>query len=398
MAEKTEFKTVETSREDLEELEEKIKKHRRKMRRRVVFAVLIVVSVFVIVELWSALRTYSGYEVQSKAERQDIAATKFEMFQGNILEYDNDGIMCHNTNDQLIWNQSYEMTTPMLASCGQYLTVYDRGGTSIYIMSESGLVKKLETATPINRVCIAQQGTIAVLMKEDTVSYVRLYDKKGTELASGEFYEEKGSFPVDIALSYDAQKLAVDMLDVTGGKVCSTVNFYNFGSVGQNEIDNIVGSYSYKNILISELVYTDNNKMLAISDNGFIWFDGAQKPVQKKEIKFKHDVQSVFYNKKYVGISYSDSEKENSWHIMVYDMNGKTVMENDTEIAYNRIELLDNNEICVRDDYNCELFTIHSIRKFQYTFDRQLYNILSGSDGQNYTFVMSGEVEEVHLQ
>ena len=398
MAEKTEFKTVETSREDLEELEEKIKKHRRKMRRRVVFTVLIVVSVFVIVELWSALRTYSGYEVQSKAERQDIAATKFEMFQGNILEYDNDGIMCHNTNDQLIWNQSYEMTTPMLASCGQYLTVYDRGGTSIYIMSESGLVKKLETATPINRVCIAQQGTIAVLMKEDTVSYVRLYDKKGTELASGEFYEEKGSFPVDIALSYDAQKLAVDMLDVTGGKVCSTVNFYNFGSVGQNEIDNIVGSYSYKNILISELVYTDNNKMLAISDNGFIWFDGAQKPVQKKEIKFKHDVQSVFYNKKYVGISYSDSEKENSWHIMVYDMNGKTVMENDTEIAYNRIELLDNNEICVRDDYNCELFTIHSIRKFQYTFDRQLYNILSGSDGQNYTFVMSGEVEEVHLQ
>ena len=82
----------------------------------------------------------------------------------------------------------------------------------------------------------------------------------------------------------------------------------------------------------------------------------------------------------------------------VYDMNGKTVMENDTEIAYNRIELLDNNEICVRDDYNCELFTIHSIRKFRYTFDRQLYNVLSGLDGQNYTLVLNGEIEEVRLQ
>ena len=51
-------------------------------------------------------------------------------------------------------------------------------------------------------------------MKEDDVSYVRLYDKKGQELASGEFYQEKGSFPVDIALAPDAQKLAVDMLDV----------------------------------------------------------------------------------------------------------------------------------------------------------------------------------------
>lgn len=41
-------------------------------------------------------------------------------------------------------------------------------------------------------------------MKEDDVSYVRLYDKKGQELASGEFYQEKGSFPVDIALAPDA--------------------------------------------------------------------------------------------------------------------------------------------------------------------------------------------------
>ena len=336
--------------------------------------------------------------MQASAERKDSAATGYKMFQGKILEYDNDGIVCHDTDDRLIWNQSYEMTTPELSVCEQYLAVYDRGGTFIYIMSERGLVKKIETATPIERVCVARQGTVAVLMKEDDVSYVRLYDKKGQELASGEFYQEKGSFPVDIALAPDAQKLAVDMLDVTKGKTCSTVTFYNFGSVGQNEIDNNVGTYSYKNTMISELVYTESGKLLAISDAGLIWFDGAQKPAPKKQIKFKRGIQSVFYNNKYVGVSYSDTKKENSWHIKVYDMNGKTVMENDTEIAYNRIELLDNNEICVRDDYNCELFTIHSIRKFRYTFDRQLYNVLSGSDGQNYTLVLNGEIEEVRLQ
>ena len=44
------------------------------------------------------------------------------------------------------------------------------------------------------------------------------------------------------------------------------------------------------------------------------------------------------------------------------------------------------------------MFTIHSIRKFRYTFDRQLYNVLSGSDGQNYTLVLNGEIEEVRLQ
>ena len=47
---------------------------------------------------------------------------------------------------------------------------------------------------------------------------------------------------------------------------------------------------------------------------------------------------------------------------------------------------------------HCELFTIHSIKKFSYTFDKELYKVLSGTDAQNYTFVVSGEVEEVRLR
>ena len=88
------------------------------------------------------------------------------------------------------------------------------------------------------------------------------------------------------------------MLDVTKGKTCSTVTFYNFGSVGQNEIDNNVGTYSYKNTMISELVYTESGKLLAISDAGLIWFDGAQKPAPKKQIKFKLEnrVSSIIIN------------------------------------------------------------------------------------------------------
>lgn len=61
--------------------------------------------------------------------------------------------------------------------------------------------------------------------------------------------------------------------------------------------------------MISELVYTESGKLLAISDAGLIWFDGAQKPAPKKQIKFKRAIQSVFYNNKYVGISYSDPKK-----------------------------------------------------------------------------------------
>ena len=398
MANKTGFKTVETSYEDLDEIEAEVRRHRHRIVRRIVIVVVVIASIVAAVQLWNALRTYDSFEVISSSQQKDGEATRYDTFQGNILEYDNDGIVCRNTGGELVWNQSFEMTSPMVSICGEYLAVYDRTGTTVYIMSTSGLVKKIETTTPINRVCIAQQGTIAVLMKEDDVSYIKLYDKKGKELAGGEFYEEKGSFPVDIALSADAKKLAVDMLDVTKGKISTTISFYNFGSVGQNEINNIVGSFTYEDMFVSEIMYAGENRLLAVSDSGLLWFDGSQKPSPKKEVKFEQKIQSVFHNEKYVGITYSDPEKENRWHIKVYDMNGSTVMENDTELAYKKIEFLDNNEVCVRDDMHCELFTIHSIKKFSYTFDRELYKILSGEDSQSYIFIMNGEVDEVRLR
>lgn len=398
MANKADFKTIETSREELEELNEKIRMHRRKTVRYAICAVTVVVLVAVGVQLWSALRSSSSYEVISSVERQDSAAAKYENFLGNILEYNNDGIVCRNVDDDLIWNQAFEMTTPMLEICEKYLAVYDRGGTSVYIMGEKGVVRQIETSMPINSVCIANQGTIAVLMKEDNISYVRMYDRDGKELANGEFFEEKQSFPVDIALSSDGQKLAVDMLDVTSGSVRSTISFYNFGSVGQNEIDNNVGTYTYDDMFISEIKYIGNERMMAVGDQGLILFEGVQKPAPKNVVTFDTEIQSVFCGDKYVGVTYGNSQKEESWHIKVYDMKGNVVMENDTGIAYNRIEFLNNNEICVRDDYSCEIFTIHSIRKFSYTFDRELYKILAGGDSQSYILVLNGAIEEVRLR
>ena len=46
MAQKSDFKTVET---DLDELEEKIRKHRRKIAKRIIIVVAAVVALFLIV-------------------------------------------------------------------------------------------------------------------------------------------------------------------------------------------------------------------------------------------------------------------------------------------------------------------------------------------------------------
>lgn len=398
MANKTDFKTVKVDHAELEQIEAQVRRHRRKIFGHVVRFLILLVIVMVAVQLWTALRSYSSYEVRSIIDRQDSPATRYESFLGRRLEYSNDGIIYRGVDDELIWNQSFEMMSPVLDICEGYLAIYDQGGTSVYIMTEAGLSQKIETSMPINRVCIANQGTVAVLMKEDAVSYVRLYDRKGKELANGEFFQDKGSFPLDIALAVDAKKLAVCMADVNDGKVSSIISFYNFGAVGQNEINNNVGTYTYEGVLIAELDYVSADRMVAFSNEGLIIFEGVQKPEPKRTIDYEAQAHSVFHNNKYVGITYSNPEPEGGWHICVYDMGGSVIMENDTAIPYSRIEFLDNNEVCVRDAHSCEIFTIHSIRKFSYTFDEELLKILSGGDNVSYTFVLENEMDEVRLR
>ena len=68
MARKSDFKTVET---DLDELEEKIRKHRRKIAKRIIIVVAAVVALFLIVWLWMALRTYKSFDVKNSVEHKD---------------------------------------------------------------------------------------------------------------------------------------------------------------------------------------------------------------------------------------------------------------------------------------------------------------------------------------
>lgn len=395
MAEKAGFKTVET---DIEELNEKIRKHRRKIIIRVSAIVAILLIIIIAVSVWLNLRTFSSYEIKSTIETGEESASQFYDFNNNILEYSNDGAVYKSADGELIWNQAFEMTTPMVTQCKNYLVIYDHGGTELYIMNTTGIKKEIKTAIPIKTVCVASQGTVAVLMREKTNSFIRLYDQTGKELANGEFYGNQGCIPVDIALSHDAQKMAVDMIDITKGKADSNITFYNFGSVGQNEINNNVGSFTYKSTMIPEMRYVSEDTLIAIADNSLLFFKGTQKPKLEKTIEYGEQIESVFYNSEYIGVSYNNQDDESTHHICIYNNSGKLIMEHDTSVSYSNIDFLSNNEICINNSYECEIYTISGKRKFNYKFDVGLRKVIYGGRKNYYYFIFDGKTQEVHLR
>lgn len=390
------FRTV--AQTDMEEYERKLREHRIKIVKRVVSITLAVVAVLAGIGLFMALRHYESYDVLTSTSRADTEATRFADFKGNILKYSNDGAFYTDASNELIWNQTYEMANPQIDICGSYLTIYDKKGSLFYILTPQGLQSKIETTMPIEQVCVAAQGTVAVLMTNDVVGYVALYDKTGENLVQGAIHGEKKGYPIAIAISQDAMKLAVSMLDINSGSVKSTVAFYNFGSVGQNEIDHVVGASSFDNTVIPEMEFISNDKLVAISDSGLLYFEGTQKPQQSGEIPFEKQVKSIFYNHNYVGVVVSNEDEAVTHHLSVYDMKGDLVMEKDFALEYTEIEFLSNNEICIRNEDTCDIYSIRGIYKFHHEFKKAICKVLPGNSGLNYTFVLEDTTEKVRLK
>lgn len=389
------FYTVETN---VEEMEQKIRQHRRKIAIRTAIIIMIAAIGVAAAGIYFELKEYKSYEVRSEIERNDSEATKYEAFCGNILRYNNDGAFYADMADNLIWNQAFEMQTPVIDISESYMAIADLQGTQIYIMDTTGVQGAIETSKPIEAVCVANQGTIAVLTQEEGTSYLELYNKSGESLASGEIHVENSGYSLDIALSNDANKLAVSILDISKGKAQTNIVFYNFGSVGQNEIDNMVGSYSYADTIVPEIEFVSNDRMIAFGDNQVILFEGTQKPEEVLVHKLEKEAKSIFYDADYFGLVYSNGDSGESHTAEVYDMKGKLRLEQKFKMSYQNIEFLENHEICIRDEYKCEIYTLRGVKKFSYKFDDALYKVFSGGTGTSYTFILDGVMEKVRLK
>ena len=388
------FRTVEVDRVDFEK---KLRAHRRKVAALVILVLLLLTAAAIVTYVYFENKVYTGYDIISSVERSDTSASDFSEFQGKLLKCTNDGAVYTDLSGNLIWNQTYEMDRPVVQTRGNYMAIYELNGTQIYILDAVNLQGSIRTTMPIQKVSIAAQGTVAILMENNGTSYLQLYDKTGEQLASGELHVQNSGYPLDIALSEKGEKLAVSMLDINDGSVKTVIAFYNFGSVGQNSIDKIVSSYTYTDMVIPQIRYLSEDTMVAFGDNRVILFTGAQKPMEAKSIELTEEVKSIFYDEEHFGMIY-DSTNGKNHRLEYYDLSGKQIMNTSFDTDYVKVEILSNGELCILGENSCEIFSVRGVRKFQYDFQEHLYLIFSGKMQTNYTILLEGKTQKVKLR
>jgi len=383
---------------DWEEIDRKVKLHRKKQLRRLAIIAACCVAGFAALYIGSQLKTYNKYKVINSVERTDTDAARFMLLDGKLLKYSNDGAFYTTAGNELIWNQTFEMQKPIVATCEGYVAFADENEQEIYVLNTDGSQGIIDTNMQIQKIAVARQGTVAALMKNKDVNYIALYNKDGECLAEGALHMENSGYPMDITLTSDGKKLGVSVLDVNSGSTNTTVYFYNFDTAGQNEIDNIVNKCAYKDTVMAQLICTNENRIIGFADNGIYIYDGSPKPEEKKVIPVSAEIKSVFYDDSYFGIVTGD-EKEKTRRITVYDMGGSEKMSENLDISYDRIYFLENHEICIQSSEQCEIFTLHGVKKFQSSFEgKKLQYVMSRNGVRNYLFLVEGETEQIRCR
>lgn len=386
------------SAEELSELKQKIRIHRMKILILIFILVGVAIGLLFAAFLYFENKVYTDYEILEQVERRETEAAEYEEFQGNVLQYTQDGAVYSSIAGEVFWNQTYEMESPRITMCEDYLAIYEQGGNRIYIMNTIGQQGTIQTTIPVQRVSIAREGTVAVLMEDSQTSYIHMYNKDGRQLAGGELHIENSGYPLDLALSRDAQKLAVSMLDIHEASVKSTVVFYNYGTVGQNEIDNIVGSYTYDDMIIPSIHFVTNDRLLAFGDTKVLIFEGTQKPAVMQEIKCDKNILSVYYNEDYFGLVYDNPDSAKGYLTNIYNMKGRLVLEQKFDLDYTDIGFLQNGLLCIQNENSVQLYTMRGSKRFEYTFDRSIYDVISGSGQLDYWLILSGETDRIKLK
>ncbi|MDD6037761.1 MAG: DUF5711 family protein [bacterium] len=387
--------TVEVNKD---ELNKKIRRHRQRIAILMLLAFLLIVIAGIALYIYAQSKTYDEYEVITATDRADTSAAQFRIFHNNLLKYTNDGAVYTDRNGNLVWNQTYEMDRPMLAMRDSYVAIYELNGNQIYIMDTVNLQGSIHTSMPIQKVSIAKQGTVAVLMESEGVSYLQLYDKLGNQLAAGELHVQNSGYPLDIALSETGEKLAVSILDINEGNVKTTIAFYNFGVVGQNSIDKIVGSYSYSDVMIPQIEYLSGDIMVGFGDDRVLLFTGEQKPVEEKNIRFEQQIKSIFYNENYFGVIYDGEGTGKQYCAQLYEKTGSRALEILFDMDYTTVEILGNKEICIRNENDCEIYNLRGTKKFSYSFPEHLYMIIPEKVSSEYTLIIEGQTQLVKLK
>ena len=379
------------------EYKKTIARHRQLKLMKVLFVVAVLIVAALMAYLSYKNMIYSEYTITKTIQYEDSSSAQFKSFNGNILKYSRDGAIAFNMDNNMLFNQTYEMQNPMVDICGDYVALGDYRGTKIYILNSEGLQGRIDTTLAVQRFSVSGNGNVAVVLEEDDITWVKLFNKDGENIANDRTTMRKSGFPLSMDLSDDGKMLNLSYLYIDSGKISSSVAFYNFGSVGQNEIDNLVSGYNYNDETITYVQFINPSTSFAIGNTKFEIFSGNERPENVFDTTLEDEVESVFYNENYIGLVYKSTSQSEPYRIDVYNTSGDIVLSKSFNIDYTDV-IFNKDFVIIYNANECVIYDLAGTEKYKGLFKNSIMTIVPTQNKTKYLLVSGSKTDEIQLK
>lgn len=357
---------------ELDDYKARIAYYRKRNMIRALIALAVLAAAAFLVVFIIQKKSYNSYKVLATSDQEDTVSTKYTELDGKLLKYSGQGASLVSKDQETLWNATYdEMQNPVIDECGNTVVVYDQGNTTMAIFNEEGQLGSVQTSLNIVKARVAKQGVVAAILDGGDDTWINFYASDGSLIAENQTRVDDPGYPLDIAVSEDGLMIMVTYQFVDGGKTTSYVAFYNFGTVGQNQIDNIVSGYQYEGVVIPQVAYIKDDVAVAFRDDGFTLYKGRQVPKESATVKVEKEIVSAFYDEDMIGLVFKNDNKDSKdkqYVMNVYGTNGNLRFKKEFGIPYTNIKVSQGQVVMNNSSQVC-VISGSGVEKFNGTID-----------------------------
>ena len=370
--------------------------HKKFLVLLIFFAVvLIVILVFFLGR--GRGKVYNAYDTIQTAQLSMDSTIHYLSFDGGYLCYGRDGAAAFDAQGGQRWNIAYTMKNPIAVICGTYTAIADKGDKQFYIVDGQGSSAHFELTEKIAALSIASQGVTAVMVTGEENDHIYLYEPGSQrELIDIMTVTKNNGFPLALALSQDGRKLVTSYISFDSGSCVSWVTFYNFGEVGQNYVDNMVGSYSFEE-LVPELAFVTNDIAMICGEIEIVFYRVTEVPKVMAKEEFSDRIQSVFYSKTHTGLVLGAAKGSEGRLVMYRNDKGKKVLDMEFSGNYKGIYTSGEDIVCY-DSGELTIYNLSGKQKFYGTAVKNINAVFRVDDGIRYLLIGDETADTIQLK
>lgn len=343
-------------------------------------------------------KVYNSYETVQTVQLSTDSSVRYCAYDGGYISYGRDGAAAFQAEGEQCWNIAYVMKNPVVSVCGKYAVVADKGGTQFCIVDGNGTVSRFELTEKVAAVKIASQGVVAIMATGEENDHIYLYEPgSATALVDIMTVTKNNGFPLALALSQDGRKLVTSYVSIESGSCLSWVTFYNFGEVGQNYVDNMVGSYSFEE-LVPEVAFVTNDTAMICRESGLVFYRVTEVPKALEKEDFTEKIRSVFYSGDYTGVVLEKAANGGENRLVMYrNARGKKVLDMDFTGDYKGI-YTSGEDIVFYSNGRLTIYNIGGKQKLKVEIEKNVNVVLRVDDNTRYILIGDETADIIRLQ